>query len=162
MAIRSSAPALAAGVALLLAGGGRADEYRDAAHHFTLKLPPGWTQVPPNALAAANSFARVRGFGSVQYAAGFQRKNRPPMEYPYVLVQVQAGNTGGMTYDDLESSLARDGQAAMDKAVKQVQDKVTDIGKNLSIDKPGLDRAKNRFVAILSDLRLPSPKELTQ
>jgi hypothetical protein len=146
MAIRSAFPVLAAGMVVLSAGDGRADPYRDATHHFSLKLPAGWTRVPAQALAAANAMVRGRGFGQIQYTAGFQRTGRPPLEYPYVLVQFQSAPADGMTYEEMEVELAKAGQA-MDQSVQQVKDKMSDLGKDVSISRPTIDRAKNQFVA---------------
>src|SRR4051812_37339281 len=140
MPARAWVPAIAAGMIVLSAGTGRAQPYRDPAHHFTVTPPPGWTQVSAQALAAANGMIRSRGLGQVQYLAGFQRKGRPPLEYPYVLVQFHPAPNDGMTYDDIEAELGRAGKA-MDEAVEQVKGKVSDLGTNVAVSRPTIDRA---------------------
>jgi hypothetical protein len=146
MTTRSWVPAIAAGLVFLSGGEVRAENYRDDTRHFSLKLPQGWARVPSQAVAAANNMVRGRGFGQVQYSTGFQRSGRPPLEYPYILVQFQSAPTEGMSYEDIEAQLAKAGPA-MNNAVKEVKDKMSDIGKNISISRPTIDRATNRFVA---------------
>src|SRR5919198_2948324 len=91
MVIRPNAiPALAAGIVLLLAGGGRAESYRDEGRHFTLELPEGWGQMPSETLAAANASGRdLAGPYYSRYTAGFQRTSHARAGSPIILVQFE-------------------------------------------------------------------------
>jgi hypothetical protein len=116
----------------------RKETYRDAARHFTVTLPDGWAVMPPDALAQVNEMA-VR-MGGTRYEAAFMVKGQQPGSYPYVLVQSMPRNTSGVSYEQIERELARD----FSGEVKKVEGKLADIGKNLTMGKPGLDRGTNR------------------
>src|SRR5262249_180366 len=73
--------------------GAQGETYGDNDHHFCLELPVNWTTMSPDVIKGFNDMVRQRMPGTtVRYHTGFQDKDRPPLTFPYVLVQIQSQN----------------------------------------------------------------------
>jgi hypothetical protein len=125
---------------LALTGRSSAEEYRDAARHFTITLPGGWGQIPAEALARVNQQVKAR-MEAVQYATGFQEVKRLPLSFPYVLVQIQAAPPPGTSYEQIERELG----AKLQAGVRKAEGSLADVLKNVSVGSAALDRTKNRI-----------------
>ena len=95
---------------------------------YTLTLPDGWVEIPPDVVRAR--LAQTGG-GNFEFLAGFQQQKDPiPFTYPYVLVQ-RIGYPAGKTPTE----------ADMRQIVKQLP----------NMDSPGqLDAKNRRFTAYLT------------
>ncbi len=106
-------------------------------------MPTGWGEMPPDALATINNFARQRIHDkNLKYDHAFMRIGEKPGTCPYVLVQSLPTPPGEATYDDIERSLRSFGSG-----VKQVQGSFADVARGMSIGDVRLDRANNRVTA---------------
>jgi hypothetical protein len=114
--------------------------HQDAAYHFSLTLPLGWSVMSAQELKLINRGARSFGFGSkVQYQTGFRRKNTKPGSSPYILVAAKPGRLS--SYAEVEDALENE----MPKATKKAEGALSKVASNLSISTPTLDRSTNRI-----------------
>jgi hypothetical protein len=117
-----------------------AEEYRDGVRHCSFTLPTGWGEMPPDALAAINKFAKKRLPGKdIKYDHAFMRIGDKPGSYPYVLMQTQPVPTGGATYDDIEKELK-----SLGASVRRAEGALSDLSKGISVGEATLDRTHNR------------------
>jgi hypothetical protein len=129
-------------LACLVSGGSiQAETYRDKTHHFEIDLPAGWVPMSDSELSAINGFANMRLGGAVSYVQGFRRKGTQPGTFPYALVQFKEGSINA-SYDEIESSFARE----LPGAVKKVEGSLSDLTKNISVGNAVLDRLHDRIV----------------
>jgi hypothetical protein len=119
----------------------QAETFSDKDHHFSVDLPPGWTVMSDSELSRINSFAGSRMLGQISYVQGFRRRGSAPGTFPYALVQFQAGAMNA-SYEEIESSIARD----LPGAVKKAEGSFSDLTKNVSLGNAVLDRSNNRII----------------
>jgi hypothetical protein len=121
----------------------RAESYRDKERHFTLELPQGWQVMTDQELAQINQAAQSLGspFMKVQYVQGFRPKGSALGSLPYTLVKVMEGKPTG-SYEDIESSLARE----LPGAIKKAEGSLTNLVKDVSVGSAILDRDHNRVI----------------
>jgi hypothetical protein len=120
---------------------GQAETFRDKDHHFSVDLPPGWTVMSDSELSRINNFAGSRMLGQISYVQGFRRRGSAPGTFPYALVQFQKGAVNA-SYEEIESSIARD----LPGAVKKAEGSLSDLAKNISVGNAVLDRSSNRII----------------
>jgi hypothetical protein len=132
--------ALAVTVVLLAQSAFCAQSIHDEAAHYSLQLPDAWEEMSPESLKAINAFVTARmPDKSIQYSRGFKLKGAFAGTYPYILVQNVPMDIGNASYEQIERSLSR----SMGAEVKSAENAFSDVGKNVSVGVPVLDRSKN-------------------
>lgn len=122
----------------------QAEEFQDKERHYSLTLPEGWGVVPADAITKLNQIVAQRLPNQLPYKTGFQLKDRPPLDYPHVLVAWETGNNSG-TYDDIERIL-RQQEGKIRGDIKKTQGAFSEQLKSLSAGEIILDRHRNRVV----------------
>jgi hypothetical protein len=119
------------------------ETYRDAEHHFSFDLPPGWSKMSRTELNKIDEMLRQRGLSDlVHYDTGFRRIGTALGEYPYILLQVQSLKTAGLTYTEIQRSL----NLGLDGPMKTAQGAFSDIVRSASPGTATLDRARDRII----------------
>jgi hypothetical protein len=119
----------------------QAETYRDKTHHFEIDLPAGWVPMSDSELSQINSFANMRMGGAVTYLQGFRRKGTRLGTFPYALVQFKEGSINA-SYDEIESSFARE----LPGAIKKAEGSLSDLASNIAVGNAVLDRLHDRIV----------------
>ena len=142
METRRLVPGLAGLIWLTAAASAFAEgwQYSNAAEHYTLRLPEGWTEIPRAQMDLLNQFAGQIN-GQVKFATGFQRRDRLDLAYPYVLVQHHSLN-GRPSLDEIFKQLSGEEVA---REIDRANEKMAGLGMLTTADKPWLDRARRRI-----------------
>lgn len=118
------------------------DKHRDHEFHFSLTIPDGWRRMSRKEQDLIRAVVRQRGFDDiVQYETGFRPDGSALGTFPYVLIQVHKIKTAGMSYQQIQDSL----NLGIDKPLKVVEEKFSDVLRNLTAERPVLDRPRNRI-----------------
>ena len=139
-----SIPVLAAGIVLLAAHRGRAEQFRDAERHFTIDVPAGWEVIPKDSIAAANAAGPdwLRA-SAVTYSGGLQRQSDQRPGSPMILIQFEPVDLRGKSIEDVERKWATDFR----NNVKQANEKFVTSGRRVTQETPLVfNRATSRFV----------------
>jgi hypothetical protein len=115
-------------------------QYSNAAEHYTLRLPEGWTEIPRAQMDLLNQFAGQIN-GQVKFATGFQRQDRLDLAYPYVLVQHHSLN-GRPSLDEIFKQVSGEEVA---REIGRATEEMARLGMVTTADKPWLDRANCRI-----------------
>jgi hypothetical protein len=123
------------------------DKYFDHENNFSLTIPPGWQRMGKKELDQIRQFVRQRGLDNmVNYTMGFRPNGGTPGTFPYILVQVFAVQTEGLTYQEITDKLS----LGIDEPLKIVEEKLPELVSGLTAGKPVLDKSHNRIVIRLS------------
>jgi hypothetical protein len=98
-------PAVLAGVVLLPAPAGGGPTYTDPAGHYSLSLPDDWVEMDPDVLDTFADLARAAGNRRFYIAAGYQVRDKPIYDHPFIVVLVADHDAGGMSLKQAESSI---------------------------------------------------------
>jgi hypothetical protein len=137
----TTVPALAAGIFLLAINEGRAESYRDDAHHFTLQLPEGWGRMPPDALAAANASGQDWPVPKSDFLAGFHRTTPARAGSPIILLQFEPERLEGKSLEEIERKWSRDSQ----RVARLGEGLVANGRSSLSVEPVVIDRDAKRL-----------------
>ncbi|HMF14272.1 MAG TPA: hypothetical protein VKE94_18275, partial [Gemmataceae bacterium] len=119
------------------------DKYIDHENHFSLTVPEGWQRMFRSERDAIAAVLRQRQLDKiVQYDMGFRPNGSAKGTLPYVLIQVHPMDTAGLTYQEIQDQL----DMGLEGPMKFAEGKFSDVLSDLSVGKPILERARNRFI----------------
>jgi hypothetical protein len=125
----------------------RADEYRDAKHHFSVTLPKGWMAGNERMVKIVNRDQMEHSPVKTPCVGYFFRAERPDTVYPHVLVSWQEGGFGDASYEQIEAEL---GLSASDpvfqEQLRQKRESISQLVPKSSTGKAFLDRSRNCLV----------------
>jgi hypothetical protein len=125
----------AALLVLLIAAPARAQStYRDDARHWQLQLPKGWESRPELAETATTQARARLSTSLINYIAAFKGEG-----HPYILVQYINQPLTSEEIDQLAASF--------EKGVSAAREKLGGTVKEMTPEKPVVDRARNRITA---------------
>jgi hypothetical protein len=121
----------------------QAASHRDTALHYTVELPANWVVMRSDELARINSMTGQRlGGQKIQYATGFRPRGAAAGSYPFVLVQSMPLKSAGMSYEQIEQSLAKE----IPGGIKKAEGALSDLVSNAKLGSAVLDRKNNRIL----------------
>src|SRR5262249_35339079 len=125
----------------------RFETYSDPEKHYRFLLPRSWQPMTPGELRLLYEYLKSTLLGSfAKYDAGLRRRYGNSWSYPYVLIQSQPVPESGMTYEQIESSLAWE----LPATVKLVSGSLGDWGNKTDLGSAVLDRDRNLIVVRLA------------
>lgn len=118
-------------------------KYRNDALHFSLTPATGWQSMSKTEFAAIEQFLRQSGMaGRIHYEGGLRPAGSRMGSYPYALLQFTPLDTRKTTYAEIQRAIGQDFSAPL----QEIKGAIGDLGKNIAIGKPVLDRDNNRIL----------------